>query len=297
MVPDHTSQYKMLSETSRVAHRLYSRNNVYLQIGDQLESLLTPINLTKLDPANRLTMESCIRLALVTAFQLEEALPDILAVKAVHGRVDWKYALDLPIEHLGITESDLCDFRIDLLASPPALEELGLLLLSLENIGLFKGRSELALQPCVAMDLLSLINQLYTLQLALYESLTMIALNTPEWLVEYIPVDLYKRNSGKRFPVANITQEEWHAQAQLLGSDISMLLNKLNQSNDRDLLHLEEIEVLRRLFNANFSTQSGVLSLRTDIPANCINFKYLKEVSYRQSPNFKNAQNGAGRVT
>jgi len=296
MVPDQQSQYKMLSDTSRAAHRLYSRDNVYIQIGDQLESLLLPINLTNLDPKNRLTMVSCIRLALVTAFQVEEALPDILAVKAALNRVDWKYALDLPIEHLGITESDLCDFRTDLIASPEALDEFGLLLGNLRKIGLFNGRSESFLMPVIVISFLNLLNQLYTLQLALYESLTVIVLKAPEWLVSNIPADLYKRNSGKRFPVALVTSEELIAQAKQLGSDISIVLLTLNQRKNKELTHVEEVEVLRKLFNVNFSTLADQLTLLSEIPANCFNFKYLKEVSYRQTMEFKESQNGAGRV-
>lgn len=296
MVPDQQSQYKMLSDTSRAAHRLFSGDNVYIQIGDQLESLLLPINLTKLDPTNRLTMVSCIRLALVTAFQVEEALPDILTAKAVLNRVDWKYALDLPIEHLGITEFDLCDFRADLIASPEALDEFGLLLGNLRKIGLFSGRSEQSLVPEILIGFLNLLNQLYTLQLALFETLTVIILKAPEWLVSHIPADLYKRNSGKRFPIALVTMEELNSLANQLGCDISMLLHTLNRRKNKELSHLEEVEALRSLFNSNFYTHSGQFTLRAEIPVNCVNFKVLKEVSYRQNLDFKKSQNGAGRV-
>ena len=54
-------------------------------------------------------------LALVTIFQFLEDLPDREAARAVVVRLDWKYALHLPVEYAGFDFSCLSYFRRRLL--------------------------------------------------------------------------------------------------------------------------------------------------------------------------------------
>src|SRR2546427_5435447 len=51
------------------------------------------------------------QLALVTVFQFAEGLTDRQAADAVRGRIDWKYALGLPLEDAGFDASVLSEFR------------------------------------------------------------------------------------------------------------------------------------------------------------------------------------------
>src|SRR5262245_46437556 len=43
--------------------------------------------------------------------QFAERLSDRRAAEAVRGRIDWKYALGLPLDDLGFDASGLCEFR------------------------------------------------------------------------------------------------------------------------------------------------------------------------------------------
>ena len=176
---------KMLTETKRTARRLYSHKNIYLLIGDQLDSLLNPLDLSRLDPGNRLSMESCIRLALVTAFQLAERLPDELAAKAVLERVDWKYALELPIEHLGISGTDLCAFRKDLFSSPSAMNEFGLLLSNLNTLGLFTNLQFSRLQPADALVTICQINHLYEMNQMMKTAFNLLVSSEPDLVSDH----------------------------------------------------------------------------------------------------------------
>jgi transposase len=55
------------------------------------------------------------RLALVSVMQFAERLSDRKAANAVRGRIDWKYALGLPLDDPGFDASVLCEFRARLL--------------------------------------------------------------------------------------------------------------------------------------------------------------------------------------
>ncbi len=62
-------------------------------------------------PARGRPAEAPWRLALVTLFQFAEGLPDRQAAEAVRGRIDWKYALALPLTDPGFDSTVLSEFR------------------------------------------------------------------------------------------------------------------------------------------------------------------------------------------
>lgn len=55
------------------------------------------------------------RLALITVMQFAEGLSDRQAAEAVRARIDWKYALGLPLTDAGFDYSVLSEFRARLI--------------------------------------------------------------------------------------------------------------------------------------------------------------------------------------
>jgi len=55
------------------------------------------------------------RLALVSVMQFAERLSDRRAADTVRARIDWKYALGLPLDDSGFDSTVLCEFRARLL--------------------------------------------------------------------------------------------------------------------------------------------------------------------------------------
>jgi hypothetical protein len=68
---------------------------------------------------------------LVTYFQFIEGLTDVQAVDAARARIDWKFALHLPINSPSFHEGDLCLFRRKVVNDPACQQELQALLLRL----------------------------------------------------------------------------------------------------------------------------------------------------------------------
>ena len=70
------------AETATAARKIYNIQHIYLRIGDEFEAILEGVDLAQLDPSASLNGEAVYRLALVTAFQYAELLPDPLAEQA-----------------------------------------------------------------------------------------------------------------------------------------------------------------------------------------------------------------------
>ena len=123
-------------DTAYVANTVFGKRPVYLTIGDQLPDLLAKIDLAPLgfENASTWTLVFC---ALVTVLQFVENLPDCRVAVASRTRIDWKYALRLPIAYPGFDPQLLHEFRLHLKRHPAAQLAFQQLLDQLADIGLF----------------------------------------------------------------------------------------------------------------------------------------------------------------
>src|SRR5262245_59332048 len=88
-------------ETVRVAKAAFPKGNSYLTIGDQIGYLFADLDFLDLYAAEGSPAISPALLSLVTIFQFMENWPDRQAAQQVRARIDWKYALHLPLEDPG----------------------------------------------------------------------------------------------------------------------------------------------------------------------------------------------------
>ncbi|MSP11954.1 MAG: transposase [Chloroflexi bacterium] len=103
-------------DTAQLARKVFKKGHLYLTLGDQISTLFTDTDFTQLYAADGAPACSAALLALVTLLQFMEDLSGRAAVDAVRGRIEWKYALHLPLEDAGFDSSLLCDFRQRLVA-------------------------------------------------------------------------------------------------------------------------------------------------------------------------------------
>jgi transposase len=102
-------------EAARVARAAFPRGSTYMDLRDELGTIFTDGDFAALFPARGRPAEAPWRLALVTVFQFVGGLSDRRAADAVRGRIDWKYALGLPLDDPGFDASVLCEVRRRLL--------------------------------------------------------------------------------------------------------------------------------------------------------------------------------------
>lgn len=94
-------------ETARVAHAVFPRGNVVMQVRDALGSIYTDETCADLFPTRGHPASSPWRLALGTVFQFLEGLTDRQVAEAVRDRIAWKYALSLELADTGFDHSSL----------------------------------------------------------------------------------------------------------------------------------------------------------------------------------------------
>src|SRR5947208_3609218 len=98
-------------EIARVAHAVFPRGNVFMQVRDTLGTIYTDEAFADLFPTHGQPAEAPWRLALVTVFQFMENLTDRQAADAVRDRLAWKYALSLELTDTGFDHTVLSEFR------------------------------------------------------------------------------------------------------------------------------------------------------------------------------------------
>src|ERR687883_1443655 len=103
-------------ETARVARAALRRGNPYLKLRDELGAIYQDEAFAALFPRRGQPAEAPWRLALTTVLQFAEGLSDRQAADAVRTRIDWKYALSLPLTDPGFDHTVLSEFRARLVA-------------------------------------------------------------------------------------------------------------------------------------------------------------------------------------
>jgi transposase len=108
----HTQPLAPIPElTSRMAHASFPKGTLAMDLRDALGAIYEDADFAQLFPRRGRAAEAPWRLALVTVLQAVENLSDRQAVQMVRGRLDWKYALSLPLDDQGFDPSILVDFR------------------------------------------------------------------------------------------------------------------------------------------------------------------------------------------
>ena len=133
------------------------------------------------------------QLALVTVFQFVEGLSDRQAADAVRGRIDWKYALCLPLEDPGFDASVLVEFRSRLIARGAETLLFEALLTVLKEEQLVKPRSRQRTDSTHVLAAIHVLNRLELVGETLRHALNTLATVAPEWLRTWAPSEWFDR--------------------------------------------------------------------------------------------------------
>lgn len=125
------------------------------------------------------------RLALVLVFQQIERLSDVAAAEAVRARIDWKYALALPLDDSGFDESILAEFRRRLLTAGAEERLLTLLLETLVDRGLLQARGRQRSDSTHVLALLRTLTRLTLVAETMRHALNALADAAPGWLAAH----------------------------------------------------------------------------------------------------------------
>ncbi len=261
-------------DVAQVVRQALRPTDPLVVIGDRLSSFVSDESFADLYPAEGKPALSPALLAMVTLLQYWEFLSDRQAVHMVVARLDWKYALHLPLAYAGFDHSVLCEFRQRLTAHAAQTRVFDQLLNALRQAGLLTGKH---IQRSDSLAVLGAVRQLSRLELALETlrlALTELEGQDPAWLKANVPsswADAYgawtqherlvraKGDAGRR---------EAEKLLQQAGADGQRLLEQLAQPDTpQALTTAAPVAMLRRVWAQQFETQDGRVTPRAKAEA------------------------------
>jgi transposase len=224
--------YLVPEETARIARAAFPRgNNPYMLIRDHLGMIYDDQDFAALFPPDGQPAEPPVHLALTLVMQFCEGLTDDQAADAVRSRIDWKYALALPLDDPGFDASVLCEFRSRLIEGKAERLIFDTLLTLLRDQGLVKAKGRQRTDSTHVLASIHALNRLELVGETLRAALNRLAIVAPDWLLRWVPqpwVDRYaKQLTEYRLPAS---EAERTRLAEQIGTDGRELLKMLEQT-------------------------------------------------------------------
>lgn len=250
-------------DTLRAAQIMFGKGNLYLKIGDRLETLFSQEHLATLDAFPHKKAVYPWQLVLVTIFQFIEELTDRQIAEAVYKRLDLKYALHLPLNYPGFEIGLLCEFRQWLLSEPTARQHLQVFLDGMTSTGMVtcpgKTRRDV---NCLLLEVCTL-SRLEKMLEMMSQALEALALNHSDWLREIVQPHWYQRyaraGAAGRLPRSHSEQQSL---AMAIGQDASHLLAMTREMMPTDQLQPAWLIGLRQLVNDQYDQSPGEVRWR-----------------------------------
>lgn len=257
----HVEPWPALPEdTARVARAAFKRKgNIYLIIGDQLGTLFDEVDFAQLYAADGKPALAPNLLALVSVFQFMENLPDREAADAVRSRIDWKYALHLPLADTGFDDSVLSEFRARLAQHALAQTMFEQVLRRLQGLGLLQKGGKQRTDATYVLAATQVLNRVQFVAETMRLALEALAEYRPAWLRAIALPHWYERYSlvltGFRLPR---TQEQQEALALDIGRDGFHLLQALASAEaPAQAIQLPAVQTLQAVWQQQFAEPDG----------------------------------------
>lgn len=254
---------KLPDDTARVARTPLRQGNFYRAVGDQLAELLADTDFSGFphdDPAVPADL-----LAMVTIFQYIEGVSDPQAVEAVRRRIDWKYALHLPLGYPGFDHLLLLQFRHWATNTRNGVSSLEHILVRLRELGFGWREGTPPKSASYLLTSVRTLNRLLLIRRAMCLALEAIVAADPEWL---------KANGrphwGERYCNPQVgfrppyEPEKREALALAIGADAHYLLDAVNHRGTASPLStLPAMELLLHVWRGHFESHRGEVKWRS----------------------------------
>lgn len=267
------------SETARLARSLFNERNLYLLVGDALCTISADFGEAPCCSESALAEQSVRLLAIITIFQYIEMLTDHQANEAIRQRLDWKYALHLPVTFPSAPYLQTCAFRRHLLAHPDMMAAFQAMLTRMKRLGMPAATpttptGSLASAEHVVRTVCA-VNRLDRLVSAFLAALEYLAIYHTTWLRQNSQpgwILRYRRDTSLRaLPVA---PAEWPARFEMIGNDGRRLLDAIRAApalpEDPDpMSSAPQVRALERELHRQFFDPYGRMQLRIDACSQC----------------------------
>ena len=248
----------MPAELVRLA-QLVPAGRVYRLVGDVVYEQYDDGDYVDLYHAEGKPALSPVLLAFVTVFQFLEKLSDRAAAEAVRVRLDWKYALHLPLEYEGFDFSVLSEFRDRLPHHKAEARLFDSVLRQLGGQGLMKRRGRQRTDSLAVLTKVRDLSRLEQLVETLRLALRVLLAADENWTCATAPPS-WEEVYGQRCVQERLTESERQALGRRVGPDGQWLLERLEaEGTPAELRDLPEVRVLATTWQQKFKLVDGEL--------------------------------------
>src|SRR5437763_2765858 len=241
-------------ETRLLVQRLSPKGTMVTQLRDALGPIYSDEPFAHLFPKRGRPAETPWRLALVTVLQAVEGLTDRQAAACLYTRLDWLYALALPLDDPGFDDSILSDFRQRLLSAQAQDLILEPILQLCRERGWLKARGKQRTDATAILARVQALSSLESMGESMRDTLNAIAEQEPDWLQAHLNPEWFDRYVD-HFELARFPKSETQRQLlrQLVGQDVADLLASIDEgSTPQSVRSLPEVTLLRQVFAQHY---------------------------------------------
>ena len=250
--------------TSRIAHASFPKGTLAMHLRDALGPIYEDTDFADLFPKRGRAAEAPWRLALVTVLQALENLSDRQAAEMVRGRLDWKYALSLPLDDEGFDASILTDFRQRLVANSAQDRLLEPILQVWRQRGWLKAGGKQRTDSTFVLANVRGLSSLESVGESLRAALNELAEVAPDWLLSIISPDWFDRYVHRfelqRFPKGEQAKEDLRRQ---VGEDSWHLLQAtMDEQAPQSVRACPSLAILQQVWHQHFERVEGRIRWR-----------------------------------
>ncbi len=238
------------AETARLAWQVNPKGTLIMRLRDRLDSLYEDEDFVGLYPATGQPAYAPWRLAMVVVFEYLEGLTDRQAAEAVRNRLDWKYALSLPLDDTGFDASVRSRFRQRLSEHEQAAVLLEKLVQVGQQEGWIRSDSKVRTDSTHILAKVRRLNQLELVGETLRATLDALSSAEPSWVRSHLPAEWGMRYglliNERRLPKSEAERERW---AKQVGADGLVLLHLLQEpQTPAALRQLGQVQILQTVW-------------------------------------------------
>jgi transposase len=239
------------ADTAALGERLFPPANLYRQIGERFDQLFPneQVFAPLYDSQGRGAIPPLL-VALVTVFQMLEQVPDRQAAEWVVSRLDWKYALHLPLDYAGFHFTDLSAFRARLLSGQQEQLVFEQLLERLKGLGLVHAHSQIRSDSTHLLGVVARLSQLELVAESLRLAVQAVVRADEAWGQAQLPAS-FRERYGVRLNEFGLSPNQVRERLEQVGQAAFWFLEQLEQAAE-PLRHLSEVETLRQVLAQQF---------------------------------------------
>jgi transposase len=253
-------------DTLKIGQQLLKETDLMRQIGDKYADLVKDKDFASMYSTTGQPALSPARLALVSVLQAMEHISDRQALAMVRTRIDWKYALHLPLSYSGFDPSVLSEFRDRLVNHKAERKIFDALLEKLKAAGLLKGRGLQRSDSLLIVGAVRDLNRLELVMETLRLALTEIGKQDRAWLVANTPVEWIEKygewTQAERIIKEKGAKAKAETDALLLetGRDGYELLEKLGSTK---FIELEAVKTLDLVWKQQYRQSEQAIEVHS----------------------------------